>query len=238
MVGEWIRGIFYPFQCPFCQEILPGGQRRICASCQKKIKRIIEPRCKKCGRPIRLEEQEFCYDCRRKKHSYEEGIAVYVYEGRVRRAVHQMKFQNRRVYAEIFGAVMAEEVRKKIELWDIKAVVPVPMYKKKQRERGYNQAELLARKVSDVLHIEMKSDLVVRVRDTKPQKELEKKDRENNLKKAFSVKQNEVKLKNILLVDDIYTTGSTIDALADTLKKHGVEKIYFLALCIGKQTDA
>ena len=91
----------------------------------------------------------------------------------------------------------------------------------------------LAKEIADQLNLPLICDFVARVRDTRPQKELEGKARENNLKKAFIITKNDVKLKKILIVDDIYTTGSTIDAVADVLKTYGVEEIYFLSLCIG-----
>lgn len=240
MIREWMTGILYPPKCPFCQRITLGGTPTICTSCEEKVKKISEPRCKKCGRPIPSKEEEFCRDCQKRNHLYEEGMAVYVYEGEVRKAVHRMKFQNRRVYGDIFGGVMAEQARDKIIAWGVEGIVPVPMYRKKQKKRGYNQAELLAHKVAEELNLKLYDDLVVRVRDTRPQKELSGKDRENNLKKAFIIPQNDVELKKILVVDDVYTTGSTINAVADVLRRCGAEKIYFLSLCIGRgeETEA
>ncbi|MDO4453008.1 MAG: ComF family protein [Eubacteriales bacterium] len=233
MIKMWMAGIFYPSRCPFCQKVMVGGKLEICDSCRKKIKKISEPQCKRCGRPIRSKEQEFCPDCQRKRHLYREGMAIYLYKEEVRKAVHRMKFQNQRAYAQIFGRLMAKEAEEKTKRWKVEAVVPVPMYRKKQRLRGYNQAELLAREIADELNLPLICDLVARVRNTKPQKELEGKDRENNLKKAFIITKNDVKLRKILIVDDIYTTGSTVDAIAEVLKKSGVEEIYFLSLCIG-----
>ncbi len=234
MIREWVEGIFYPFRCPICQKIIVGQKQTICNSCEKKIKKITEPRCKKCGRPIRILEQENCFDCERTHHFYEEGIGIYLYEGDMRRAVHRMKFQNKRVYAKVFGEIMAKEIQDKITKWEIEAIVPVPMHKKKQRKRGYNQAELLAQTIADRWNIEIKKDWVVRVKETAPQKDLEKKARENNMKKAFTIIKNDVELKKILIVDDIYTTGSTVDAVAHILKKHGAQKVYFVSLCIGR----
>ena len=233
MIKMWIAGIFYPLRCPLCQNLMAGGKLEICDSCKKKIKKISEPRCKKCGRPIRLKEQEFCHDCQKKHHIYKEGAAIYLYKEEIRKAVHRMKFHNQRIYAKIFGRIMAKEAKEKIRMWGIEAVIPVPMYRKKQKIRGYNQAELLAKEIADQLNLPLICDFVARVRDTRPQKELEGKARENNLKKAFIITKNDVKLKKILIVDDIYTTGSTIDAVADVLKTYGGEEIYFLSLCIG-----
>ena len=153
MVRQWIVGIFYPYKCPFCRKVIEGGHPGICTQCQRKIKKISQPCCKKCGRPVKLWEQEFCPDCTEKGHFYDEGMALYLYEQEVRKAVHRMKFQNHRVYGEVFGEAMACEMRRRIENWGVEAVIPVPMYKKKQRKRGYNQAELLAKKISEVLDL-------------------------------------------------------------------------------------
>ena len=233
MIKEWMEGIFYPFRCPLCQKIIVGPKQTVCGACRKKLKKIEEPRCKKCGRPVRVFEQENCPDCERANHFYEEGMGIYLYEGDMRRAVHRMKFQNKRIYAKVFGEMMAEEIGAALSKWEIEAIVPVPMYRRKQRKRGYNQAELLARAIGQIWNIEVKKDWVIRKKDTAAQKDLEKKDRANNMKKAFAIRKNEVELKNILIVDDIYTTGSTVDAVADVLKKHGVQNVYFVSLCIG-----
>lgn len=111
--------------------------------------------------------------------------------------------------------------------------MPVPVHASRRRSRGYNQAELVASEMSRLTGITMYDKLVKRVRKTVPQKELSIQERQNNLKKAFNITSNDVKLKKTILVDDIYTTGSTLDAVAMELKRHGVKSVYFIALCIG-----
>ena len=118
----------------------------------------------------------------------------------------------------------------------IEAIVPVPMYSKKERYRGYNQAALFGRALSEKMDIPCIPRLMIRVKDTRPQKELNGRERENNVKNAFQSSDNVVKYKRILIVDDIYTTGATIDSAAKVLKKAGAEKVYFLTVGIG--TDA
>ena len=111
-------------------------------------------------------------------------------------------------------------------------MVPVPLSKQRLYKRGYNQSELLAREVSKQTGVPVLNRFVVRERDTVAQKELNPTERQNNLKKAFKIAQNDVKLSTIIIIDDIYTTGSTVDAVARLLKKAGVKKIYVLALSI------
>ena len=112
-------------------------------------------------------------------------------------------------------------------------ILPVPMYRKKQKKRGYNQAEILAREVGKHLDIPVRTDLVRRIRNTKPQKDMTLQMRRKNLRDAFGVSSELTGCGNILLIDDIYTTGSTIDAIAKILKQRGAGKIYFLTACTG-----
>ena len=113
-------------------------------------------------------------------------------------------------------------------------IVPVPMYKKKQRVRGYNQAETFAVELSKLTGIPVDTRFILRVKDTVPQKELDDLKRKNNLKSAFQKTENIVQYKHILVVDDIYTTGSTAEAVAEELLKTKNCQVYFLSICIGK----
>ena len=114
------------------------------------------------------------------------------------------------------------------------AIIPVPMYPKKQKKRGYNQAEVFADALGKRLMVPVRNDVVTRVRDTVPMKLLDSSERRTNLKKAFNISQNDVNLKCIILIDDIYTTGSTMDELAREFRRHGVERIFFITLAIGQ----
>ena len=117
---------------------------------------------------------------------------------------------------------------------DADAFIPVPLHRTRQDKRGYNQAELLARELSRLFGVPTRSDIVKRTKKTLPQKQLNAISRQNNLKKAFNIGSDVVKLNKTIIIDDIYTTGSTLDAVASELKRHGVGKIYFITLCIGE----
>ena len=131
-----------------------------------------------------------------------------------------------------------EEALHRYEKWilnkKIQVIVPIPLHKKRQRVRGYNQAELFARVIGARLGIPVCADLMIREKNTVPQKELNEAERKNNLKNAFKITKNIVHLSYILLVDDIYTTGSTIDAAALALKKAGGTHIYFICVSSGR----
>ena len=145
-----------------------------------------------------------------------------------------IKFHNKKEYLDFYGPYMAEVLGKRILAWDAQALIPVPLHRSKRRKRGFNQAEILAVEVGRALGIPVRTDVVQRIRNTRPQKDLSLRERQNNLKGAFKIIQYDVKLKKIILVDDIYTTGSTIDGIAGKLLEQGAEEVYFIALCIGK----
>lgn len=158
----------------------------------------------------------------------------FVYRGAVQKSMYRFKYANRRRYARF----LAEEAMQRWENWmrekRIEAIVPVPMYSKKERYRGYNQAALFGRALSEKMDIPCIPRLMIRVKDTRPQKELNGRERENNVKNAFQSPDNVVKYKRILIVDDIYTTGSTVEAVAERLKEAGAEQVYVLTACIGR----
>ncbi len=130
---------------------------------------------------------------------------------------------------------MAKKLYKTIVAWDVQAIIPVPLHKKRLHKRGYNQAEILAKELGKLIHIPVVTKLVVRQKNTVPQKALGATDRQNNLENAFKLEVNDVKLTTIVIIDDIYTTGSTIDAVARVLKAAGVKNVYYIAIAIGRQ---
>jgi ComF family protein len=116
----------------------------------------------------------------------------------------------------------------------IEAIVPVPLYKAKKRRRGYNQAESFAKALGRAWNLPVNKDLVYRVRNTTPQKGLSTKERKENLEKAFCKGKSTIRYNTVLLVDDIYTTGSTAEAVASELFQRGIKQVYFLSICIGE----
>lgn len=228
-----LLNLLYPRRCPICQEILTERGALICTSCRKKAVPIGEPKCKKCGKPLRAHTKEYCGDCSDSKHFFTRGWSVFSYSKEIKQSVYQFKFHNKREYGEFYASEMVRVCGGEILAWNPDIIIPIPMYQKKQRKRGYNQAEILARLTGEKLGILVEKKLLRRVRNTVPQKELSRKEREQNLKCAFEIQQEAVTSKKILLVDDIYTTGATMDAAAETLLLAGALEVRFLTLCIG-----
>lgn len=226
-------GILFPPRCPVCDAVLHTGQR-ICADCRKEAVCVSEPVCKKCGKPMEDEQREYCADCLKRHHFFAQGKAVFVYGGGIRRSMYRFKYANKREYAEFYAQEAIRLHGEWLEKKGIEAVVPVPMYFWKERGRGYNQAAVFAGALARRLGLPLERHLVRRVRDTTPQKELNDMERKANLKKAFQLVPNIVQYKRVLLVDDIYTTGSTVDAVAQVLLGGGVQEVYVLCISIGE----
>ena len=190
--------------------------------------------CFRCGKPIRDTEKEYCRDCECKKRYFQQGRGLYIHEKKAAAAVYRFKFQNQRNFAEIFARELAQHYKEQLKNWGVEVLIPIPLHRKKQRKRGYNQAELLARALSKRTGIPVETEALLRVRNTVPQKNLHPRMREQNLRGAFGVSKDWKPVKSVLLLDDIYTTGNTINKAAEMLKRAGVGKVYFLSISIGQ----
>lgn len=228
-----LTDLLFPRRCPVCDRPVEPSGAYICGACRKKFIFIKEPRCLKCGKQLREKEKEYCYDCGGKTHIYDRGIALYTY-GSIRPALYRLKYGGRREYGEFLGRELAMRLGREILSWRPDGLVPVPLHPAREKKRGYNQAALLAEEMGKCLNIPVFSGLVERSRNTCPQKELDGAARQINLKKAFKIAQNDVKLNTIVIIDDIYTTGSTIDAVAEVCRNAGIKHVYFVALAIGR----
>lgn len=230
---NFIKELVYPGRCAVCDDILLPGAGKVCRECRSKPEYVKEPACKKCGKPLRNMEAEYCRDCMEKRHYFKEGAALFVYSS-VRESLYRFKYEGRQEYGEYYGQQVGLHLAEKLRRWKPEGLIPVPLHKKRQKKRGYNQAAVLARAISRETGIPVYENFARRIKNTVPQKELDGQARENNLKKAFKICQNDVKLKTIIIIDDIYTTGSTMDALALECKKAGIETIYCISLAIGR----
>lgn len=229
---QLILQLLFPRRCPVCDEIVYPYGEKICAGCRKKLKYLTPPWCLRCGKKLNDEEKEFCQDCRQKSHNFLRGRALYEY-GSVSSSIYRLKYSKRQEYADFYGEEIACFLGDFIREVRPDALIPIPLHRKRLVKRGYNQAELLAEAVGRKLGVPVYGKLVKRVKNTAPLKRQNPQERQNNLKKAFIIMQNDVKLDTIILIDDIYTTGSTVDEVADVLKRHGVKKVYVITLACG-----
>lgn len=232
--AKWVINLLYPEVCPVCMEILRKGGSGICMSCRKKLNYIKNPRCLKCGKQIDSEEESFCCDCTKRRHAFVQGIGVWGYTKEISRSIYAFKYHNQRDFARIYAEELYRCCGNIINEWHAQVLIPVPLHKDRMRKRGYNQAQLIAKELGRLINLPTDETLLVRNRKTQPQKELNDKERVKNLENAFKIQRNVVEYKKAILVDDIYTTGTTVDACAKVLIAHGVESVYFVTLCIGR----
>lgn len=229
IVSTWL----WPEVCPFCG---CASSRGICPACQEALEllRVREPRCMQCGKPIRHAEQEYCHDCMHTRHHYDRGLSLWLHREPVRRSIYQFKYHNQRRYGILYTEELIRCYGHMIKRWNPDLIIPIPLHKKRRKKRGYNQAAIISRELGKRLRIPVDDGILIRRIATSPQKGLGHSERKKNVRNAFMMKKEVRRGITVLLVDDIYTTGNTIDAAAEVLKAGGIEKVYFLTISIGQ----
>ncbi|MCR5798598.1 MAG: ComF family protein [Lachnospiraceae bacterium] len=226
-----IRDALFPRRCPVCDRVIRN--RDICTECEAKQHFVDGETCRKCGKKITGKDGIYCYDCRRTQKRFDRGFAVFEYEY-IRTSLYRFKYNGRAEYAGYYARVTKEKLGRTLEMIGIEAFIPVPIHRSRLAKRGYNQAGEYARRLSELCSIPVREDIIERPVRTKAQKQLGAGERQKNLKKAFKLHSDGVELNKVCIVDDIYTTGSTINAIATLLKDAGVKEVYFVAIAIGK----
>lgn len=224
----------FPPACICCGEILKRDRRYICRACENKISYLREPCCLKCGKEISDEDKEYCSDCENHQRSYDRGFPVMNYEEPIISSMTKFKYGGRKKYAVYYAKEIVKKYGSRFYELGIEALIPVPIHKDRLRKRGYNQAEILAEEMGKMLGIPVDSGIIKRAEKTLPQKELDNIRREENLKNAFGYTGKKIKYKSVLIVDDIYTTGATVEACTRVLRAQDIKNIYYTSLCIGK----
>lgn len=194
----------------------------------------------KCGKPLESSTREYCGDCNKREHAFVRNYAMWLYDSKMQSSIAYFKYHGRQEYARYYAQEICKRFGGQLKSLSIDAIVPVPLFIKKRKSRGYNQAEVLARELGGILGLRVYPGLLLRVKNTKPQKELDDFGRSRNLKDAFAYNEKWMKkqkgipvIKRVLLVDDIYTTGSTLDSCTRVLMENGILAVYGLTVSIG-----
>ena len=228
-----LAGHLFPRRCPVCHDVVEDAGEKACGICRLRLSYVKEPSCRKCGKPLAADGREYCMDCAAGKHIFSQGRAPFVYDGVMRRSVSRFKYGGRKEYADFYAEEIMRRCWKEVAFWKAEVIVPIPLHPSRRRKRGFNQAELVAERLSRQTGIPMDAGLLKRVKKTRAQKELSREERASNLKGAFAAREEEFPFRRILLVDDIYTTGSTMDEAARILREAGARSVYFLCICVG-----
>lgn len=219
LVGE-VLDLAFPQQCLVCGRF--GAALH--AQCLEALPAAEGPRCARCWRPGST-WCEICATGGNDAPAFDGLVTPFVFEGDVRRALLEAKFRGTTANLGPLASAAAEMVPAR---WAVEVVVPVPLSPGRRRRRGFNQAELIARRVARELRVPLRVDLVQRVRSTLPQAQLGALERHTNLVGAFAVRG--VPQRRVLVVDDVTTTGSTLSEVAWTLLDAGAERVYGLAV--------
>ncbi len=210
-VVEPVLSFVAPAQCSICGEPLIQGHKVICPACHSSLPLLD---------PIFLEnlrdEIEQPY--------FDDLIVCHPFDASFQKLIHLLKYQRQQSVADLFGETLAEFVPLNFD-----CVTAVPLNAVRQKERGYNQCELIAKRLSQITRIPLTTHLLTRVRNTQTQTKLSREERKQNVKDAFKV-QGEVEGKRILLIDDVITTGSTLNECAKELKQNGAAWVTAAAL--------
>lgn len=223
--------LLYPPRCPVCHGIAPK-RGVICRECMPRLPVIRSRRCRICGRPV-PEDEPYCGDCLRTKHAFSQGMGLYLYDDVMRESIAAFKYKRRREYGSVLGRLLFLGTRDRVDLWKPDVVIPVPLHADRLRQRGYNQAALLAGPVAEGNRLPMDEKLLLRTGRTKAMKALDAGERRENIRGAFSLAPGRTAPRRVLLIDDIFTTGATVDACAEALRAGGAREVYFLTLCTG-----
>jgi len=232
--------LIYPPRCGVCQAFLwekrathEGLEIGFCRDCYNAFQKVPSPLCPFCGRPFASGggEDHTCEHCLKKRPYYDIGRAPYLFEGPLMTAIHDLKYGKKSHLAGSLGPLLASYAENWLGPSEGLLVMPVPLHPQRLRERGFNQSLLLARHVASRIGADLDYLSLRRTRFTRPQTQLTSDERRKNVRRAFGIVGNaSLKGRSVLLIDDVATTGSTLNECARALKKAGVKEVYCLVL--------
>ncbi len=230
-----ILDFFLPTSCAYCNgPVGSSGIPYFCASCWADFTAMTGPVCPSCGKPFDSPEalshslDQRCLSCRQTPPIFDQALSIGYFEGPLREAIHQYKYRPCRALGRPLGSWMAKNIR---PVSDIDSIIPVPLHVTRLRHRGFNQALILAHELSNVFSLPLSFDNLKRVRPTRPQVELSGPERIKNVAGAFALRRpDEIRDSDVLLIDDVYTTGATMNECARVLKNAGASRVTALTI--------
>ena len=233
-----IINLLYPAQCRACGEKTSSWDQHICENCQKRIKRRLPPFCVKCGKQISGDPQiqNMCTDCKKEKIYFDHALSVFHYDGVLKELVHDFKYKKVTSLAAGFADLVVDFMKEYSMAKDTDIILSIPMHPWRLFKREVNASDILAKNIAKRLGRRYSTKILKKIKNTPPQSKLPRSERINNIKYSFSIhknKETEIKDKNILLVDDLLTTGSTVNECARLLKGASSGRIEVITLARG-----
>ena len=225
-----IADLIFPPACLHCNARIGRQKDYLCEECEKALLPVPEPLCEVCGFPLVDDDCSFCNQ-QETKLPFDKAASLYKYEGPIRTLIHYMKFGDMPGIAYYLGRKAKQYIEEKNLFQDVHLITAIPLHAVRFRERGYNQSGLIASYLAKVNQYSFRAKIIYRQRATVPQANLIKAKRLANVQDAFKVKKSvDLKQENILLLDDVFTTGATVQAACKELKKTNPGKIYILTI--------
>jgi competence protein ComFC len=236
-VSDAIVSVVFPAGCRICEKRLTRANRvPICDECLASFEPVPQRACEVCGRPLEgfergPEERLACLLCREKKYSFERARSYGLYQDALVRAVLLLKFERIEPLGKWFARRLEEIVQRESAALATDVVVPVPLHRVREKERGYNQADLLAKPLAKRLKLPHKAVLLVRTKPRPDKQVLSLEERWESVRGAFATRPgSQVDKKRVLLVDDVMTTGATLDACSRALLEAGAKSVIGLTV--------
>ena len=222
--------------CISCGSLIDGTRPySLCDKCSAKFHWISGRACDKCGKALpKTYRGTLCYDCMLQPHHFKKGYSCLTYGLHEREVLMDYKYNGKGYLGKKLGDMLYDRIS--CESIDIDVIIPVPINKKREKHRGYNQAAVMARRLSELWGVDLDEESFLRIKETTLLRSMNPAEREQALEGAFSVTEKgkrRIRGKNLLLVDDNYTTGATADACSKTLLEAGVAAVYLLTLASG-----
>jgi ComF family protein len=210
-------------QCVLCDTSIQQYSLNLCSDCLNELP-FIEYCCSQCGTILPFKTSVPCGNCQKNKPTIDSTFSLFQYKSPIDYFIKQVKFQHSLILAELLGKLMVKQIsEQKITLPE--AIIPIPLHNKRIRQRGYNQALEIARPLARQLNIPIVTNCLIRNKHTRPQTDCSIKERKKNMLNSFAVAKPTT-YKTIAIIDDVITTGSTVNEAARTLKTSGVERVY------------
>ena len=229
-LGSALLDFVYPPHCSLCKAPLQEDERVVCEGCWSKIQVISGPHCATCGCPLD-EPAPTCTNCESETLLFDRARILSPFDETIQSLIHLLKYKGKRSIGHRLGAMLGELIASDGDSDGADVIVPVPLHPSRKKERGYNQSALVASAIGDRLGVGTNTDLLVRTRRTATQTKLNAEERVKNVTGAFEVVHPEpVRGKGVLLVDDVLTTGATVNACAQALLEAGAKRVRLAAL--------
>ena len=242
--SENVLDCIYPkdLYCICCGKIIDESRTyRLCNDCMDGIRWATGRSCRSCGKPLSSNNPgDICFNCREHAHEFERGFTCAEYGDYERRIIFALKYDGRADIAETLGEIMADRIAGDREILDYiqtcDILIPVPASRERRLKRGYNQAALICESLSARTGLRYEGEALIRIKETAKMKGLSPDERRENVRGSFGIKRNAKPLiegSHCIIIDDIYTTGATIDEISSTLKAAGAARVGFISFASG-----